>query len=125
MKAVTKTKKKAAPKKTVARKTTSKTSNKAAPKKVRKVGSGRTKGSYSFINVKLTDLTKALPESSIVMISRKWAQNLLSLGIKIKGTPIPATTNNHNSMGKPVDVNIQNVKDEEDTTAQVSLKTDF
>ena len=127
MKATPKRSKKAAPKKKVARKTSPKPAvKKTATKKVRKVGSGRTKGSYSFINVKLTDLNKALPESSVVMISRKWAQNLMSLGIKIKGTPIPATTNNHNSMGKPIDVKMTNTKnEEEDASAQVSLKTDF
>lgn len=124
-KATTKTK--AAPKKKVTRKTTPKTTPKRkTTKKVRKVGSGRTKGSYSFINVKLTDLTKVMPEASIIMISRKWAQNLATLGIKIKGTPIVASTNNHNSLKNPVGITIKNMKDGEvEDSAQVSLKTDF
>ena len=57
-------KKKASPKpKRVTRKATPKAAPKrTTTKKVRKVGSGRTKGSYSFINVKLVDLNKNLPE---------------------------------------------------------------
>jgi hypothetical protein len=120
-------KKKAAPKKKVARKTTPKTTpKKTTSKKVRKIGSGRTKGSYSFINVKLTDLNKAMPEASIIMISRKWAQNLATLGIKIKGTPIVASTNTHNSLKNPVGITIKNMKDGEvEESAQVSLKSEF
>ena len=121
MSATKKTPKKATPKKKVTRKTTVK----STPKK-RKVGSGRTKGSYSFITVKLTDLNKMLPESSVVMVSRKWAESLMALGIKMKGTAIKATTNAHNSLKKPVDITIKNTSnDEAEEKAQVALKTDF
>jgi hypothetical protein len=119
------TKKKAAPKKKVTSKTAPKTASKRkTTKRVRKVGSGRTKGSYSFINVKLADLNKSLPETSIVMVSRKWAEGLAALGITVKGNPIKATTNIHNAMKKPVSVKIKNLG-EEDETAQVSLKSEF
>ena len=126
MKAKTTTKKKAAPKTKVTRKTAPTTPKPDTTHKVRKVGSGRTKGSYSFINVKLTDLTKTLPETSIVMVSRKWAEGLAALGITVKGSPIKATTNIHNAMRKPVDVKIKNLRStDEDGIAQVALKTDF
>jgi hypothetical protein len=126
MKANTTTKKKAAPKKKVTRKTAPTTPKRDTTKKVRKVGSGRTKGSYSFINVKLTDLIETLPETSIVMVSRKWAEGLMALGITITGNPIKATTNIHNAMKKPVDVKIKNLKNaDEDGIAQISLKTDL
>ena len=117
-------KKKASPKpKRVTRKATPKAAPKrTTTKKVRKVGSGRTKGSYSFINVKLVDLNKNLPEGSVIMISRKWAEGLAALGITLTGAPIKATTNAHNSMKKPVDISIENVSEE---SAQVALKTDF
>ena len=121
MSATKKTVKKATPNKKVTRETTIK------PKaKKRKVGSGRTKGSYSFITVKLTDLNKVLPKTSVVMVSRKWAESLMALGIKVDGTLIKATTNTHNSMKKPVDITIKNTGDDEaEEKAQVALKTDF
>ena len=123
MSATKKTTKKATPKKRATRKTTPKTAPKRkTTKKVRKVGSGRTKGSFSFITVKLADLVQTLPAGSVVMISRKWAEGLMSLGISIDGTPIKATTNTHNSMKKPVDVKMQNMAED---SAQVKLNTEF
>tara|TARA_Y100000310_G_C20600724_1_gene772874 strand:+ start:908 stop:1168 length:261 start_codon:yes stop_codon:yes gene_type:complete len=44
------------------------------PKKPRKTGSGRKKGSYSFIRVKLSDLNERFKESADIVVSRKWAE---------------------------------------------------
>jgi hypothetical protein len=43
-------------------------------KKPRKVGSGRKKGSYSFIRVKLSDLQERFKDSADIVVSRKWAE---------------------------------------------------
>jgi hypothetical protein len=53
-----------------------------APKKIRKAGSGRVKGSYSFARISLADLNKMFPNGEMpVMISRRWAE---AVGIKVK-----------------------------------------
>ena len=44
--------------------------------KKRKVGSGRKKGSYSFLQVKLSDLNDTLKDSATVLVSRKWAEQI-------------------------------------------------
>ena len=45
-------------------------------KKTRKVGSGRKKGSYSFLQVPLSDLNATLKETATVLVSRKWAEQI-------------------------------------------------
>ena len=45
-------------------------------KKVRKVGSGRKKGSYSFLQVSLADLNDTLKDTAVVLVSRKWAEQI-------------------------------------------------
>lgn len=44
--------------------------------KKRKVGSGRKKGSYSFIKVSLAALNETLKDSATVLVSRKWADSI-------------------------------------------------
>jgi hypothetical protein len=58
------------------------------PKKAkRKVGSGRTKGSVSFVVVPLKQLNKRFAPNQRVIISRRWAEMLLIKGEKIAATP--------------------------------------
>ena len=45
-------------------------------KKTRKVGSGRKKGSYSFLQVTLSDLNGTLKDTATVLVSRKWAEQI-------------------------------------------------
>lgn len=45
-------------------------------KKVRKVGSGRKKGSFSFCNVTLLKLNELLRPNMVVKVSRRWAIDL-------------------------------------------------
>ena len=42
----------------------------------RKKGSGRTKGSNSFVNYTLKQLTDQLPEFAKVVVSRKWSESV-------------------------------------------------
>lgn len=50
----------------------------------RRPGSGRTKGSYSFIRIKLSDLTgKFIDPEMPVIISRKWAEQV---GLAVEST---------------------------------------
>jgi hypothetical protein len=44
--------------------------------KTRKVGSGRKKGSYSFLQVPLSALNETLKDSATVIVSRKWAEQI-------------------------------------------------
>lgn len=45
-------------------------------RKGRKKGSGRTKGSYSFVRVNWSQLREYVGQSSHVLVSRKWAENV-------------------------------------------------
>ena len=45
-------------------------------KKARKVGSGRKKGSYSFLQVPLSELNATLKDTATVLVSRKWAEQI-------------------------------------------------
>jgi hypothetical protein len=57
----------------------------ARHKKTRKVGSGRTKGSFSFVAVPLEEIMKKLGSdtSTPIVVGRKWAEQL---GFSIKTT---------------------------------------
>lgn len=50
----------------------------ADSKKVKRPGSGRTKGSFSFVNISLGDLRKHLNDAEAIPIrvSRKWAEDV-------------------------------------------------
>jgi|TARA_B100000676_G_C18089393_1_gene858146 hypothetical protein len=58
-------------------------------KKTRKVGSGRTKGAVSFVEVPLSVLNDNLGPHAKVIVSRRYAENL-----GIEGKPFSATTKN-------------------------------
>jgi hypothetical protein len=47
-------------------------------KKIRRKGSGRTKGSYSFVKLSLSDLLSKIgsDQTTPVIVSRKWAEVL-------------------------------------------------
>ena len=53
----------------------------------RKRGSGRTKGSVSFVEVRLGDLKEALEalgENATVLVGRKWVEGLEMVGIQLQ-----------------------------------------
>tara|TARA_R110002110_G_scaffold11785_7_gene56434 strand:- start:6432 stop:6755 length:324 start_codon:yes stop_codon:yes gene_type:complete len=104
---------------------TSKTPKKRAAAKTtvvkkRKSGSGRTKGSFSFINVTLRQLTSYVQPDAVVLVSRKWAEN-----IGLVGEPMVASTNNHNSIKNPVGITTHNMGEEEVNAVQCTMQTDL
>ncbi len=80
-------------------------------KKKRKVGSGRKKGSYSFLQVSLADLNDTLKDTATVLVSRKWAEQIGLTGQvfvanaqameKVTGKPAEQTEDN-----APVDMEL-------------------
>ena len=56
-------------------------------KKQRKVGSGRKKGSVSFIQVTLEQLNEILGPKATVLVSRKWAETVGLEGTAVVATP--------------------------------------
>lgn len=53
---------------------TQKNNKKSKTDKITRVGSGRTKGSFSFYRVTLDDINKILKPGSTVVIARKFAE---------------------------------------------------
>jgi hypothetical protein len=52
-------------------------------KAIRRKGSGRTKGSYSFVKISLADLTaKFSDKSTPIIVGRIWAQSCGFIGVK-------------------------------------------
>ena len=68
-------------------------------KKVRRVGSGRTKGAVSFVTVTLNDLNDVLKPEANVLISRRFAENL-----GIGGTPVTASTKNVEALSSKIEI---------------------
>jgi hypothetical protein len=69
----------------------------SAIKKIKRPGSGRTKGSFSFVTVTMKDLnTKFADPEMPVIISRKWAEQVGFKDIVSK----PATDTIHSIEGK-------------------------
>ena len=53
---------------------------------LRKKGSGRTKGSVSFVEVSLGELTQALKplgDNATILVGRKWVEGLEMVGIRL------------------------------------------
>ena len=67
----------------------------------RKGKSGRTKGAVSFLAINLRELNRVLREDAIVMVSRRYAEQL-----HLDGKPMSASTKNIESYGKQIDVKI-------------------
>jgi len=84
----------------------------------RKKGSGRTKGSNSFVNFTLKQLTDQLPEFAKVVVSRKWSEALqLEGGESHSVTPIKTHSNSViRSESKPE-------KPTEETVAPIQVTT--
>ena len=84
-------------------------------KKVRKKGSGRTKGATSFVTVTLNQLNDTLKPQATVIISRRFAEN-----VGISGRPFSATTKNIVSHGCQIEM----TKNEEPETVHLA-KTEW
>ena len=84
-------------------------------KKTRKVGSGRTKGAVSFVEVPLSVLNDNLGPHAKVIVSRRYAENL-----GIDGKPFSATTKNIQSHACQIEM----AKQEDNETVTIS-KTEW
>ena len=84
-------------------------------KKVRKKGSGRTKGATSFVTVTLDQLNETLKPQATVIISRRFAEN-----VGISGRSFSATTKNIESHGCQIEM----TKDAEPETVHLA-KTEW
>ena len=82
----------------------------------RKGKSGRTKGAVSFLAINLRELNRVLREDAIVMVSRRYAEQL-----HLDGKPMSASTKNIESYAKQVDVNISTLKEEDEGVANVKI----
>jgi len=67
----------------------------------RKGKSGRTKGAVSFLAINLKELNRVLREDAIVMVSRRYAEQL-----HLDGKPMSASTKNIESYGKQIEVRV-------------------
>ena len=85
----------------------------------RKGKSGRTKGAVSFLAINLRELNRVLREDAIVMVSRRYAEQL-----HLEGKPMSASTKNIESYGKQIDVKIDvdsQQAEEDDAVANVKI----
>ena len=82
----------------------------------RKGKSGRTKGAVSFLAINLKELNRVLREDAIVMVSRRYAEQL-----HLEGKPMSASTKNIESYGKQIEVQ---VSDTDSPLAEVGVDDD-
>ena len=82
----------------------------------RKGKSGRTKGAVSFLAINLRELNRVLREDAIVMVSRRYAEQL-----HLDGKPMSASTKNIEAYAKQIDVNISALKEEDEGVANVKI----
>jgi len=74
---------------------------------MRKKGSGRTKGAVSFVAVNLGELNRVLKEGAIVVVSRRYAEQL-----GLEGRPITGNAKNIADASQQIDVQVDSDNDE-------------
>ena len=82
----------------------------------RKGKSGRTKGAVSFLAINLRELNRVLKEDAIVVVSRRYAEQL-----QLDGKPMSANTKNIQSYGKQIDFKDNSLKEEDEGVANVKI----
>jgi hypothetical protein len=70
---------------------------------MRKKGSGRTKGAVSFLAVNLGELNRVLKEGAIVIVSRRYAEQL-----GLEGKPMTGNAKNIADASKQIDLTVDN-----------------
>ena len=85
----------------------------------RKKGSGRTKGSVSFVEVKLGDLKACLAplgDNATVLVGRKWVEGLEMVGIRLEAKQLEAyestSKNNIEAATTQVGLKVTDLSDE-------------
>jgi len=81
----------------------------------RKGKSGRTKGAVSFLAINLRELNRVLREDAIVMVSRRYAEQL-----HLDGKPMSASTKNIQSYGKQIEFKDDALEDEGVANVKIS-----
>ena len=74
---------------------------------MRKKGSGRTKGAVSFVAVSLGALNAVLKEGAVVVVSRRYAEQL-----GLEGKPMTGNAKNIADASKQIDLVVDNDNDE-------------
>ena len=74
----------------------------------RKGKSGRTKGAVSFLAINLRELNRVLKEDAIVLVSRRYAEQL-----QLDGVQTAANTKNIEAYGKQIDVKVSQPEEDE------------
>ena len=82
----------------------------------RKGKSGRTKGAVSFLAINLRELNRVLREDAIVMVSRRYAEQL-----HLDGKPMSASTKNIQSYGKQIEFKDNALTEEDEGVANVKI----
>jgi hypothetical protein len=70
---------------------------------MRKKGSGRTKGAVSFLAINLGELNRVLKEGAVVIVSRRYAEQL-----GLEGKPMTGSAKNIADASKQIDLTIDN-----------------
>jgi len=70
---------------------------------MRKKGSGRTKGAVSFLAINLGELNRVLKEGAVVIVSRRYAEQL-----GLEGKPMTGNAKNIADASKQIDLTIDN-----------------
>jgi hypothetical protein len=83
----------------------------------RKGKSGRTKGAVSFLAINLRELNRVLREDAIVMVSRRYAEQL-----HLDGKPMSASTKNIEAYGKQIDVKVGGLGELEEDEGVANVK---
>ena len=85
----------------------------------RKRGSGRTKGSVSFVEVRLGDLKEALEalgDNATVLVGRKWVEGLEMVGIQLQAKQLDSyestSKGNIEAATSQVEIKVSNLDDE-------------
>ena len=91
----------------------SSTTNMKPRAKVRRPGSGRTKGAVSFSTVTLSELNRILQPDAPVVASRKWLEAL-----NAQHKPIRATPGKIEGLAESVDIKINDFSDDYESDNQ-------
>ena len=85
----------------------------------RKKGSGRTKGSVSFVEITLGELTQALKplgDNATILVGRKWVEGLEMVGIRLSAKRLDSyestSKSNIEAATTAVDMKVENFDDD-------------
>ena len=74
---------------------------------MKRKGSGKTKGATSFVQVTLGELNRVLKEGAVVVVSRRYAEQL-----GLEGKPMTGNAKNIADASKQIDLVVDNDNDE-------------